>query len=988
MGTKDSPTRIAVPRPAPVSRPAPASNGLPAPRPLVALRARLPAQKPRPAAPADSDLATATLPVPRPLVALPATNPQASLPAQREAQSAYLPATTAPAVAARPRATPLPAQRTQMVLTGVAPPPVQISAEALASARAQSGAMDEIVGVLVDKTMYGSWGRGYVKLSGNNRRLTVTGEALGLLTTGQRLRMTGVRSNHPKYGDQFEVHSARPDVDSGEALVSHIQRNYRGAGSKVARALVSYHEEQGTLALLKDTLVHNPSLVDFTPVTERTVVLNRDENKSEQRIVDSLSIRFADMGVAQGTLSSLGRWLALKVRGEEQAGPEATESLDMVVQANKLLEENPYAFIYDVSGYSFRIADGIGQRLGFAMDSDERVSALVYYCLNEGCEDGGHAYLTEYQLAQRVHRMDPTLDFTQAVRTALSFGTPIEIDTNFGAPRFYTGVMRKYENSLMEAISARLSTPCKPMIDAPREEVLREIDQACRQIEARTGHKIELDESQREAVVGILTAPTSLHLLTGGPGCGKTTIDEIALTVMENMDALEEVVFCAPTGKAAKVLNARVMQWGGAYTLHSKLRYDGSKFLIGTAEPQLEVDRLDLDESSMLDNFAGQGVFNAVPQTTHIVMMGDPGQLEPIAPGSPFNALLALDDMDGVDHHHLTVTHRNSGGILALINMVSEGKWPTDPALWQAWREKDQVHFAGELPKPTEENLSQLARAIKAAAKRQGGIHHVGVLCPVRRGDVREPGWNVTYLNDFLREEINPDPEKKVRGTNLRIDDRIIITENMKADLIPSDKDSVKDYIAQREKEDDLTGAYANDDSDYDYDKGYDDEGVDDENKVRVVNGDTGWLREAVTHYEHGQQMLYRLVIQLDDGRIVGLRGKDAEKVGLAYATTVHAAQGSEYKELFAFCPPGHPSFIHRRMLLTELSRAKERLHLFGDPVTLAETARRDAPKRNCALAERVRRRVGHILVQQLNESQRENAEQAAASRENRPIAA
>lgn len=851
--------------------------------------------------------------------------------------------------------------------------------------------LDHVRGSLIALKVYGKWGRGLLQLN-NGHKLVVTGEALVGQTLGARLALTGVKSTHAKYGEQFEVQASAPDVDSRDAVLNHIRRNYAGVGMAIGKSLVDWHEAHGSLERLKHELIYSPSLVDFSVVTSRPVSLIEGDLHDEQRVTDSLSLRFGDLGIAQPTMGELGNrlyHLAISKRDEYRAsnGPSASnaskrapaedvdddewddpfavessdaaparadaasnhevkiedpaERTDLVAIANRILEHNPYRFVGKVEKLGFAKLDAIGQRLGFKTDSEERVCALVYSALEAASTGHGHTYVSGAQFAATLMALDPGVDFESALELALKNEVPITVETSGERPHYYLNTQWRYETAIRNNLVRRIMRPAKPMTSASPEEVEALVDEVARE----TFH-ITLDPSQKTAIVGMLTAKSSIHLLTGGPGCGKTRIEEIALTVLSRLGQLGYALFCAPTGKAAKVLNTRVANFGSAVTLHSLLKYDGSRFRMdgSSEETSLNAKRINVDESSMLDNFAAAGLLHALPRSTHLILMGDFGQLEPIAPGAVFNAILSLDDLPGVDHHHLTVTHRNQGGILALVNAVSKGEWPTDPAVWQQWDQDGSVHFTGEMPEPTPDEMQRLARAIAAAAKRAGGdengsgLANIGVLCPKRKGDPATPGWNVTYLNSFLREVFNPDPDadKKVPGTNLRRNDRIIITRNMSVDDAGANPQAVREYMAMastRQEDDD----------------------PDDETKVWVVNGDTGWLREVVMGTDHGVKMPVRAILQLDDGRVVGYPASEFESLGLAYATTVHAAQGSEFTEVFALCPDGPASFIHRRMLLTELSRAKDRLHIYGDAKVLRDVAARDAPVRNCALAERVR---------------------------------
>jgi exodeoxyribonuclease V alpha subunit len=97
------------------------------------------------------------------------------------------------------------------------------------------------------------------------------------------------------------------------------------------------------------------------------------------------------------------------------------------------------------------------------------------------------------------------------------------------------------------------------------------------------------------------------------------------------------------------------------------------------------------------------------------------------------------------------------------------------------------------------------------------------------------------------------------------------------------------------------------------------------------------------------------LDLALDDGRAVRFPGGALESLALAYALTVHAAQGSEYQEVIVICTGGSPAFVHRGMLYTAFSRARECLTVLGDPAAIRAICARPAPLRNARLVERTR---------------------------------
>ena len=385
--------------------------------------------------------------------------------------------------------------------------------------------------------------------------------------------------------------------------------------------------------------------------------------------------------------------------------------------------------------------------------------------------------------------------------------------------------------------------------------------------------------------------------------------------------AHKDFTFCGPTGKSAKVLNNRLSAHGrSASTIHSTLKGAGrGDFEVNASEP-LEGDVLVMDESGMSDVELADGVLAAANSDMHVIILGDTQQLPSVSPGVFLKDLVS---MEGPDHHQLTTTHRNSGGILEVIDQVSRG--------WIDCVDRPSVKFSHGLGDASTE-FSMVAQSYINAVSRHG-FDNVILLLPMRKGEAATPGWNTTYANAVLQRLCNPNAEK-VPGTRLHVGDRIILRANMSVRFA----------------------------SDADFVKGDDDD--DDANATRVVNGDTGSIVSYKTYRKDSKSPnnagAKSLRLKLDDGRMVDFPGSATELVQLSYALTVHSGQGSEYKHVIFVGTPGHKSFINRPMLFTGLSRARHMLEVFGEDHVVRKIAATPAPKRNSALAPRVAKLLGN----------------------------
>ncbi|AKF07882.1 ATP-dependent RecD-like DNA helicase [Sandaracinus amylolyticus] len=113
-----------------------------------------------------------------------------------------------------------------------------------------------------------------------------------------------------------------------------------------------------------------------------------------------------------------------------------------------------------------------------------------------------------------------------------------------------------------------------------------------------------------------------------------------------------------------------------------------------------------------------------------------------------------------------------------------------------------------------------------------------------------------------------------------------------------------------------------------------------------VWNGDLGWVtkvEDGVTYVEI-------------DGRAVSYTQDDVDSIALAYASTVHKAQGSEIAAVVIVLHASHHVLLSRPLLYTALTRAKKLAVIVGDPRAIARAARTaEIAKTYCKLGARLR---------------------------------
>ncbi|MCH9611842.1 MAG: RecBCD enzyme subunit RecD [Chlamydiia bacterium] len=182
-----------------------------------------------------------------------------------------------------------------------------------------------------------------------------------------------------------------------------------------------------------------------------------------------------------------------------------------------------------------------------------------------------------------------------------------------------------------------------------------------------------LTEEQKQGC--LQAARSSLSLILGGPGCGKSFL---AYQLLKALFASgpKQVIITAPTGKAAMHLYSRVIQEPALHdhlnhiecgTLHKLLkihrRWDEKQHII-----PLSADLIIVDESSMIDAKLMHLLLRSIRPGTHLLLIGDPNQLPPINSGALFHS---LSQVDTIEKTHLTKSHRTDRtNILQLAHLV------------------------------------------------------------------------------------------------------------------------------------------------------------------------------------------------------------------------------------------------------------------------------------------------------------------------------
>jgi len=599
-------------------------------------------------------------------------------------------------------------------------------------------------------------------------------------------------------------------------------------------------------------------------------------------------------------LQAHGASVQLATRIYKRYGPKAVS----------IVSGNPYRLAIDVWGVGFKTADRIAAQMGIGHESPERMQAALMQTLRDAT-DAGHCYVVAEELVTRAAKLltadppqggEPVLpppDLVARLEDALAAIVRAEYVV---AERAGTLVRATPDALRGAAIYETKMHETEVRLAGRLAALARAEDDALRGFaEAVAAFEKEtgttLAEEQRLAVETAARCP--LLIVTGGPGVGKTTIVKAILSVFDR--AKIETRLAAPTGRAAKRMSEATGR--EAATLHRLLEFEPKT---GTfkrdAKKPIDAGALIVDESSMVDVFMADALTQAVGEGARLVLVGDVDQLPSVGPGSFLRDAINSGVVPCV---RLVKIFRQAEKSLIVQNAhrINAGKPPVVPEAGDT----DADFFVVEKKDPDEARKIVLELVTNRIPRRFGldPVRDVQVLTPMNRGPA-----GTQLLNEELQAALNPTGPSITRGrTIFRVGDKVMQLRN-------------------------------------DYER-------------NVWNGDVGVVASVDTEEDS-------LVVRFADGgsssevRDVPYDGASLDELTLAYACTIHKAQGSEYPAIVIPLLTTHFVMLSKNLVYTAVTRGKRLVVLVADPraLRLALAPAREFDGRVDASSSREQRRA------------------------------
>jgi exodeoxyribonuclease V alpha subunit len=327
-----------------------------------------------------------------------------------------------------------------------------------------------------------------------------------------------------------------------------------------------------------------------------------------------------------------------------------------------------------------------------------------------------------------------------------------------------------------------------------------------------------------------------------------------------------------------------------ALTLHRLLEYKGEAQWGRNQQKKMVGDVFILDEASMIDTRLMASFLMALPQNAKLILVGDADQLPSVGPGRVLQDLISAQRLPCVVLKDIYRQAAKSQ-IIQAAHAIQGGRIPDLTPQAQS-----DFFFLKETE--TTQLVDLMVGLISTRLPKKYGfdpIRDIQLLVPMNRGEV-----GVRHLNGLIQAAVNPPHPQKLEieryNQTFRVGDKVIQVVN------------------QYEKE--------------------------------VFNGDMGFI-ESIDLDTHA------LLVKFEGEREVVYEPQELDELQLAYALTIHKAQGSEFPCVIMPLSNQHFVMLERSLVYTGLTRAKKLAVFVGEPKALVLAVKKaEGQKRYTGLGE------------------------------------
>ena len=720
-------------------------------------------------------------------------------------------------------------------------------------------------------------------------------------------RFYGHNRSHPKYGPQFNFNSFVEELPADEdSVIAYLETCRKPErGSITRRVALALFEAFGVTAIERlkaDPVGASQAVKQWDAAKAALAAQYLSAQAGTQRCKLDLITLLNGRGFPKKTIDR-----AIKLWGAAAA---------------KIVRNDPYE-LTKLAGIGFKGADKLycdlarqecktDEEYQLALAAIHRQGLCAAYAVAQESRQSGSTWLpvgfAKAAVLANVSRVHATPD--KAIDWAVLEGKLVVRDGFCAVAR-----MALHELEIAEFVTGSQCEDDWPHIAliaqmSPADKPLS--DHQCDAVEAATTYRV--------------------GCLQGSPGVGKTFCVAAIVKAVIARFGRDSIAVCAPTGKAA-VRVAQSMLANGvdlpASTIHRLLQVegeggDGWSFHFNDQNP-LPHRFLIIDESSMIDVDLLASLLRACTPSTHILFVGDTGQLAPVGHGRPF-----FDLQQVIPTGKLTEIRRNSGRIVKACAEI---------------RDRNTITFSEKLDIEGGENLvliqcsdedqpqilEQLIAKIDAqhiGPRKLSLIDDLQILTGKNDGSpvARKP------LNKMLQQVLNPDGDR-IQGNPFRVNDKIVDLKNGK---YPDAEDQNEEHFV-------ANGELA---------------------KAKDIK--PGRMVVEVSDPKR-QILICHAPVQENEKGIDDSENTSKGAVGdwdLGYCLSTHRSQGSQWKFVIVMADSKGAMVQSRQWLFTAISRAEIATFVIGQKQVVNAMLKRDGISgRKTFLVDRIRHQRAVAVV-------------------------
>ncbi|CAA6800215.1 MAG: RecD-like DNA helicase YrrC [uncultured Aureispira sp.] len=566
---------------------------------------------------------------------------------------------------------------------------------------------------------------------------TIVGSMMGV-QVGETLICQGHWKKDKKFGKQFVVEAFDVKIPSTTRGIELYlaSGSVAGVGTAFAKRIVDHFGEK-TLEIF-DTAPKR--LLEIEGIGKKK--LERIESAwAKQKDIRQVMIFLQNYGVSPAYAQRI-----FKVHGQ---------------QSIEKVKDNPYRLATEVEGIGFKKSDAIAQKMGMDVNAPARIASGIEFTLEQVARMGHSCYPVDALVKEAAMLLGVALESVEAELSGLAAKERVVLKLlshKTDRPRTFawSKINYNYEKEIGEEVD-RLQT---------FEDVFKETDLDLALEKSSKKHGITLAIQQEEAV--LKSIEDKLHIITGGPGTGKSTITKVVLDIC--LETTDSIILAAPTGRAAKRLSEITKR--EAKTIHSLLTFDFvTRYFRKNKYDQLDCEVLIIDEASMIDAFLMSALLKAIPDNCKIILVGDVDQLPSVGAGNVLNDLI---QSERVPVTRLTEIFRQAINSQIVVNAhkINQGIFPNITT------EKDSDFFFISERQP-ERLIQHVLGLIDRRLPKAYGLHKlkdIQLLCPMNKGKIGS-----VEFNRILQLNLNPkkiDEETGVGHRKFVEGDKVIQTRN------------------------------------------------------------------------------------------------------------------------------------------------------------------------------------------------------------------